>query len=169
MLFAFLLHAIFGSLEFIGVWSKTIQTLTMVFAFIFLGLFITHAVIGMILGYRSIDNIDKTKTPYFRENKTFWIRWFSGVALTFIAIGHVIIFLGIMFNWWAMPNVMTLMLIVDIFLGLSLLFHLFSSMKSFLIDWGIDTNKIASLAIAVCVVLLCAYLITSFVIFYVGH
>ena len=169
MLFAFLLHAIFGSLEFVGVWSKTIQTLTMVFAFIFLGLFAVHAAIGMILGYRSIDNIDKTKTPYFRENKTFWIRWFSGVALTFTAIGHVIIFLGLMFNWWLMPNVMTLMLIVDILLGISLLVHLLSSMQSFLIDWGIIMNKVASVAIVICVVLLCVYLITSFVIFYVGH
>ena len=168
MLIAFLLHAVFGSLEFVGAWSKTIQTLTMVFAFVFLGLFLAHTFIGVALASKSAGNMRQSKTIYFRENAAFWVRFISGLALTAFALAHAIIFLGIMWQWFPMGSVMTPMLVIDIFLGISLLAHLLFSMRALLIDWGIKTNKIAVVAIAILIVALCAYLIASFVVFYVG-
>ena len=84
----FLLHAVFGAMELVGVNYNALKMLARVCA----TLIIIHAVIGVKLTIDSLRVWKKTGAPYLRENGLFWARRISGLAVMVLIFFHMFAF-----------------------------------------------------------------------------
>ena len=88
ILVLFLLHGIFGAFQLFGIGATALKGL----ARAALTLTVVHALIGVKLTYDSIRVWRKTGAAYFRENRMFWTRRISGLAVLVLLVFHMLAF-----------------------------------------------------------------------------
>lgn len=93
LLVLFLVHVVAGSLQVIGVLPGGVGWLTGV-AHTALTLVAAHMAIGVALTVQTFRAQRAKGATYWRENRLFWVRRLSGLALALLIAVHFVIFLG---------------------------------------------------------------------------
>ena len=140
VLLLFLIHAIAGALQLMGFLPGGIRILTMVDR-LMLTLICVHAVIGLKLMIDAWLVRKKTGVHYQKENRIFWIRRDSGLALILLIAAHVIQFLGkpgevYRLKDFGLPQLIWMLLFV-----LALMVHLLANIRPLLISLGIAGGR----------------------------
>ena len=93
ILLLFLLHAIAGGFQLAGLIPGGNRLLT-IFARIMVVLIVIHAAIGTKLTVDSLNISKRAGVSYWKENRLFWVRRISGIAVMVFILAHVVLFLG---------------------------------------------------------------------------
>lgn len=165
MILFFLLHAFFGTLEYIGLYNKFVHKATILFATLFIILILVHAIFGIIFAIKGYKNINKTKTYYLKANKYFYIKTISGILMIIFIIFHIILFTLININFELAKPLNVPSLIINLLLYISIFIHLIVSIKPMMISLGID-NKIFKIILQSFFTLFFIYLIASNIIYF---
>ena len=163
----FLLHIIIGSLQLSGLipgGNIVMQT----GSWLLIAAVGVHTVIGIKLTVDTLTAIKKSGASYFRENKLFWIRRISGLAVMFYIAAHLMLFMGHGSGGAFRLNVFDLpQLIMSILLVISVLVHIVTNIRPLMIALGSRGAKdfIADMAVIFSVLLLVSG--AAFVVYYV--
>ena len=126
-------HLVFGSLYMLGVNVKVFIPI----ALLLIALVLIHAVVSMIITVRAEKVGIKTHARYNKENKEFWLRRSSGMAILFFALAH---FYSMIKNEKGIPNIARMPRIFNLTLPLlifSVLLHLIANVRPMLIALGV--------------------------------
>ena len=93
ILVLFLVHGILGGFQAIGLMPGGDQLLA-VLAWILIGICGAHAVIGIILTVETCLAMKRSGSSYLKENRIFWARRVSGLAVILFLVIHLLIFIG---------------------------------------------------------------------------
>lgn len=162
----FAVHAIAGTFQLSGLLpggSSAIKVL----AFLMILLIIMHAVIGSILMIRSIRVALKSGTFYFRENKLFWTRRLSGIALMIFIVDHLLIFYNqdseiIRLSFFGKPQ-----LFMSVLLVIVLAIHILSNVRPLLIGFGYEGRKGRAADVFTILTIILVFCSVAFLIYYV--
>ena len=163
MFITFLLHAVFGSLQIMGIGNTSLK----ICAWILVGFITLHVIVSTILTVKTFIAIKKSGASYFGKNKIFWVRRFSGLLIVFCMIFHIVIFIQKNSEAYRLTNFDTFVLINHILLVLTIALHVISNVKPMIISLGIKSIKEFSIDIlfVLCFVLL--FIIIAFIIYYI--
>ena len=157
----FLDHLFFGSAHFLG----TGLNVTKPFSHTFFLLVLIHAAISLIITVRAEIAGIRTKARYNRENREFWSRRISGVAILVLAGAHAYLMVH---GEDGLPRISKMARIYELFLPLLLLsisIHLSSNVKPLLIALGIRNPEKKEKIIKALIVLITIVALFSFVFF----
>ena len=130
-------HIIFGGLHLLGAGTNVFKPV----ALLMLILVFIHAVVSMIITIRAEKAGMKTKARYNEENKQFWSRRTSGMAIVVFALMHAH---SMIKDENGVPNIARLPKFFNLALPLLILsvgLHLISNVKPLLISLGIKIGK----------------------------
>ncbi|MBR1811067.1 MAG: pilus assembly protein PilX [Clostridia bacterium] len=137
ILVLFIVHGVLGAFNLMGTGSVT----TKVLAQTMLGLIAVHTLIGCILTGQTLHILRKSGAGYFRDNLLFWARRISGFLIMALIFFHVTAFSGVSADNYRLPLFDTFRLITQIFLVVSVAFHVITNAKPMLISFGIKKLK----------------------------
>ena len=163
----FLVHMIWGGLELIGVVAGG-SSLFSVISWTMLGLIVIHIIIAIKLTADTIRACRLSGVSYFKQNKVFWIRRISGVALLlFIAI-HVLIFMGDSSDGlFLLAEFTVFRLITQILMVISLIVHLLTNIPPLRIAFGLEDKGNLRTDIILILGLLLLLAAITFVIYFI--
>ena len=163
----FLLHIIIGSLQLSGLIPGG-NIVMKAGSWLLIAAVGVHTVIGIKLTVDTLTAIKKSGASYFSENKLFWIRRISGLAVMFFIAAHIMLFMGHGSGGAFRLNVFDLLqLIMSILLVISVLVHIVTNIRPLMIALGSRGAKefIADMAVICSVLLLVSG--AAFVVYYV--
>ena len=132
----FLVHMIWGGLLLIGAASTGGFFLVISFAMVIL--IILHVIISIKLTLNTIMACKISGVSYWRENKIFWLRRISGIAVMIFILSHILIFMGRNVDGVFVLNVFNVMaLISQLLLVISLLLHITTNINPLRIALGL--------------------------------
>ncbi|MBR1393362.1 MAG: hypothetical protein IJ561_05955 [Ruminococcus sp.] len=137
----FLVHAITGAFQLMGVMSGGSAFLS-VLSWVMLGLIVLHVIISVKLTVDTVVAIKRAKASYFKENKLFWIRRISGLAVMLFIVCHVVIFMGRNEDGaYRLALFEGVQLATQILLVLSLALHILSNIRPLMLALGVKSFK----------------------------
>ena len=159
----FLVHAILGSFQLLGVGSTAVK----VVAWIAVGLIALHTVIGVKLTADTLKVRKRTGVGYFRQNTLFWARRISGFAVMVLLAFHLTAFgdnSGAQYRlqWFDTAKLLTQLLLIA-----SLALHLLSNVRPMLISFGIRSlrERVGDILFILSTVML--FLAAAFIVYYI--
>ena len=158
----FLLHAVFGSLQMLGVGKTVGKSL----AWVTLGLIAIHTLIGLKLTVDTLQAQRRSGAAYWKENKLFWARRVSGMAILLLLFCHLTAFGydrdGAYRLHWFTTGRLTTQLLLLAAIGL----HLITNLKPLLLAFGQKNLRgyLGDLLVALSVLLL--FMAVAFVVYY---
>jgi hypothetical protein len=161
LLLLFAAHGVVGSVLLLGIGTILIKPLAR-------GLFVVaaiHTIIGIILTVQSCSVWHRTKSPYLKNNSSFWIRRLSGIAIGVLMCLHLSMFghtpSGTNQAW-------ILDLILQLLLVGSILIHIVCNVKPMLVAFGCKAGlKQKGIVIAVFSAII-AFCGSGMIVYYVG-
>ena len=163
MIVALLAHMILGGLELAGIGGMPMRWLSDSLLLI-VGV---HIVLSTILTVKSIIAIKKSGTHYFKENKLFWLRRFSGLLIIVGLVFHLIIFYSKDNEAYRLEAFNFVYLASQIILILFIAIHVISNIKPVLISFGITSLKRFSVDILFILSIALLLSLVAFIIYYV--
>ena len=157
-------HIIFGSMHFLGTGASVIKPLAMI---MFL-LVLIHAVISMIITIRAEKVGFKTKARYNKENRQFWLRRASGMAIVILAFIHAY---SMVKNEKGIPNITRMPKALRFstpLLILSVGIHLLGNIRPLLISLGIRKLDRYEKIIKVLVILITLFAMVANIIYIIN-
>ncbi|SDB08883.1 hypothetical protein SAMN02910317_00457 [Ruminococcaceae bacterium FB2012] len=134
----FAVHAALGGFQLMGVLGSS--PVRKALAWIMLGLVGVHMLISIKLTADTFIALRRSGACYFRENKLFWIRRISGIALMFFILSHLLIFFRngepVRLGFFG-----TAQLITQILLGATLALHILTDLRPLMISLGLKSCK----------------------------
>ena len=163
----FLVHMIWGGLELLGL-TKGGSSLFFYLSRIMLAFVLIHMLISFKMTLDTLIACRRSGVSYWKDNKLFWIRRISGIALMFFMACHVMIFRGqkvegsFLLNYFGIMELLSQLLLV-----FSLLVHLTTNIRPLKIAFGIeDKGSVRTdLLLVLSILLLLSGL--AFVIYYI--
>jgi len=161
ILVLFLAHAILGGFQLLGVGDTSLKVLARAAVV----LVVIHTAIGVKLTADSLRVWKKTGVSYWRENRLFWARRLSGLAVMVFLIFHMTIFMGsgdvYRLQWFTTGRLITQILLV-----VSLAVHVITNVRPMLISFGVKSLKpyVGDILFVLSVLLL--FLAAAFVVYY---
>ena len=158
----FLVHAILGGFQLLGVGSTAVKAL----AWICVALIAAHTVIGIRLTADTLRVRKKTGVGYFRENTLFWARRISGFAVMVLLVFHITAFgdnSGAQYRlrWLDTANLVTQLLLIA-----SLALHILSNVRPMLISFGIRSLRERTGDILFILSVVMIFLASAFIVYY---
>lgn len=163
ILICFSLHGILGALSLIGAGEETVRVL----AYITLALITAHVVLGMIFTVRSIRVWRMTKAPYLRENRLFWARRISGLAIMILLFFHVGAFGYMNGGAYRLSYFGTFRLITQLLLVLAIALHVITNVKPMLISLGERKLQLRAGDILLVLSVLLFFFAAAFIIYFI--
>lgn len=163
----FLIHMIWGSLELAGL-TKGGNNLFSFLSCSMVVLIVIHVAISFKMTLDTIRVWKKSGVSYWRENRIFWVRRISGLALMLFMAIHVYIFSGQRLDGTYLLHFFGIMeLLSQILMVVSLLVHLLTNIRPLKIAFGIEdrTNLRTDLLLVLAILLLLSAV--AFAIYYV--
>ena len=161
ILVLFLVHAVMGSFLMIGFGDNALKFVAKITE----GLIYIHLIIGVKYTVDTIRAQRKSGVSYFKENKLFWVRRISGLAIMIFLITHFSAFKAdgdfIRLAYFDIIKLTTQILLVA-----SIAVHVISNVKPALITFGIKSLKDISVDILLVLSILLAFMGLAFVIYY---
>ena len=133
----FLLHAIMGATLLLGGSNSALK----VVARICLTLVAAHIVITGILTFRTLKAIGRSGRGYFKENKMFWVRRLSGLAMLIPLIMHLTIFTAHSAGAYRLTAFTTGRMISQLLLVITLGLHIITNIRPLMISLGLNRGK----------------------------
>ncbi|MBP3796655.1 MAG: pilus assembly protein PilX [Ruminococcus sp.] len=163
----FLIHAAMGALQLTGLIPGG-SLFMKAAAWTMVAFTVVHMVIGIKLTADTLKALKKSGAGYFRENRLFWIRRISGMAIiAFIAV-HVMVFLGSQEGGaFRLTEFNAIRLAGQILLVVSVALHVISNIKPLMLGLGAKDHKAlgADMLFVISVMLLLSGI--AFVIYYI--
>lgn len=162
----FLIHAVAGGFQLAG-WLPGGSVLLKTAAWTMTALVGVHIVIAVKLTADTLRALKSSGVSYFRENKLFWLRRLSGIAVMLFMLAHVLIFNGrgsgssYRLSLFEGPQLASQILLV-----ISLALHMISNVKPLLFSFGVKSFKELGQDIAVYLSVLLALAGAAFVVYY---
>ena len=134
----FSVHAALGGFQLMGVLGSS--PVMKILAWIMLGLIGLHTVISIKLTADTVIALRRSGACYFKENKLFWIRRISGLALMLFILSHLMIFSKsgdpVRLGFFG-----TAQLITQILLGITLALHIVTNLRPLMISLGLKSFR----------------------------
>ncbi len=163
----FVIHLVWGAMELFGMIKGGSAVFSML-SRLLATLIVIHIVIGVKTTADSLKAMRLSGVSYFKENRLFWIRRVSGLALMLFMIVHIIIFMGRHIDGtYVLVHFDALKLISQILLVVSLLVHLATNIRPLRIALGLSDGKNVRTDVMVVLAVLLAIAGTAFVIYYI--
>lgn len=158
----FLLHAILGSFQMLGIGNTVLKTT----AWATMGLIAVHAVIGVKLTADTLRVQQKAGVAYLKENQVFWARRISGFVIMILIFFHLTTF-GYTTNgayrlrWFDAGKLVTQLLLVA-----AVAAHVTANVKPMMISLGIKSLKqwVGDILFVLSVLLL--FMAAAFIVYY---
>ena len=160
----FLDHITFGSLHFLG----TKFGITAPFAMTMFLLVLIHAIISIIITIKAEAVGFKTKARYNKENRQFWLRRASGIAILILAFMHVFLMQK---DASGRPKIASMPRVFNLLLPLLLLsvgIHISQNVKPLLISLGVKNREKKEKIIKLLIILFTIFVIVTYGIFTVN-
>ncbi|MBQ8966086.1 pilus assembly protein PilX [Ruminococcus sp.] len=136
----FLLHAVMGGFVTAGFMDGG-SVFMKGMAWLMVTLIIAHVAIAVKLTADTLIALKRSGTSYFKENKLFWIRRISGVAVMIFILFHIMIFLGNNDGTYRLNFFGGAQLASQILMVLSLGIHIVTNAKPMLLGFGTKSWK----------------------------
>ena len=137
ILVLFLVHAILGSFQLLGIGDTVVKAAAWAAA----GLILLHAGISMKLTADTLRVRKKTGVSYFRENALFWARRISGFAVMILLFFHITAFGRTVNGVYRLQWFDTAKLVTQLLLVASIAVHVITNVKPALIAFGVRSWK----------------------------
>ena len=128
----FLVHAIFGTFQLIGVYSQAYKQIARVCFF----LIAVHSVIGVKLTADTLKISSRSGASYFRENLLFWVRRISGLVIMILLVFHMTAFADRTADVYRLKAFDEMKLILQVMLAAALALHIITNVRPVLIAFG---------------------------------
>lgn len=161
----FLFHGIAGGFQLAGVINGG-NVLMKTAAYIMAALILLHTVIGIRLTADTLKAMKRSGVSYFKENKLFWLRRISGLAVMVFIMAHIFIFAHNGEGAYRLNEFGGFELMTQILLVVSIALHAVSNAKPALISFGIKSFKEAGLDLAFILAGILIFTGIAFIIYY---
>lgn len=135
ILVLFLIHGILGGFQLAGILPGGSAFLE-ILAWVMTALIGVHTVIGVKLTADTLRACKRAGTSYFKENRMFWLRRFSGMAVMVFLMLHIVIFLGSRGEVYRLNLFAGMQLISQLLLVLSVAVHVLTNIKPLMLALG---------------------------------
>lgn len=135
ILVLFLIHAIAGGFQLAGILPGGSALLEWL-AWLMIALIAAHTVIGIKLTADTLAAAKRSGTAYYRENRLFWLRRVSGLAIMVFIVFHIMIFLGSRGGVFRLHLFAGAELTSQILLVLSVAVHVLTNIRPLMIALG---------------------------------
>ncbi len=163
----FVCHMIYGVLVLCGIMNggnRFFSVLTCVLA----GLALLHIVISVILTCNTVYAMHRTGVSYWKENRLFWVRRISGLAVMVFIVIHAGLFRGSHAEEVYLLNPFgILQLILQILLVASLLLHLVTNLRPLRIALGLTDRKNLRMDLAMILSVLLLIAAIAFAVYFI--
>lgn len=132
ILFLFLLHAVMGSLMFLGVSTVSLTPLS----WILFTAVVMHGILGIFSTAAAVKSGRETGRWYWKENAAFWVKRISGLAILLLLVFHITAFTTSVNGHFFLKEFTVFRMIAQLLLLLAIFIHLAVSIKSMLIAGG---------------------------------
>ena len=159
----FLLHGVLGAFQLFGAGTVTMKGL----AHGLLTLVGVHAALGVWMTVDAVRAWRKTGAGYFKQNRLFWARRLSGLAIMLLIGFHMTAFSytvegAFRLRWFDVPR-----LVVQLLLVASIAVHVITNVKPALIAFGVRKWKPRAADILFVLSAVLMVLALSFIIYYI--
>lgn len=137
ILILFILHSVFGAFLMLGMGSGALKTAAWVAA----GLTVLHVIVGVKLTIDTLKVQKKTGAAYFKENRLFWARRISGLAVMVLLVFHFTAFGKTENGVYRLVPFDFIKMWVQILLAAALGTHIISNVRPMLISFGVKGIK----------------------------
>ena len=163
MLITLLLHAVFGSLQMIGIGNTSLK----VAAWILVGFVTAHMIIGIILTIKTLYAQKQSGAGYFKQNTMFWAARLSGFVVILFIIAHLLIFRSGNAEAYRLAVFNGFKLATQILLVVSIAIHVITNVKPMLMSFGIKGLKPYAGDIIIIISIILALTATAFIIYFI--
>ena len=162
ILVLFLVHAILGGFQLLGVGSTAVKAVAWVDAVLIL----IHTAIGVKLTVDTLKVQKQTGVGYFRHNLLFWARRISGIAVMVLLFFHLTAFGSASGAAYRLQWFDTAKLITQLLLVLALALHIISNVRPMLISFGIRSlrERVGDILFILSVLLL--FMAVAFIVYF---
>ena len=163
ILVLFLVHAILGGFQLLGVGNTAVKAL----AWVCIGLIAAHIVISAKFTADTLKVWKSTGVSYFRENRLFWARRVSGLAVMVLLVFHITAFgdssgAAYRLQWFDTAKLATQLLLVA-----SLALHIITNVKPMMISFGIRGLRARAGDIAFILSAVLLFMAAAFIVYYI--
>ena len=158
----FLLHAILGSYQLLGVGDTAVKAA----AWGCMGLIAVHTGIGVKLTIDTLRVRKKTGVGYFRENTLFWARRVSGFAVMVLLVFHLTAFSDHSGAQYRLQWFDTGRLVTQLLLVAALALHVLSNVKPMLISFGVRAVRERAGDVLLILAALLLFMAAAFIVYY---
>ena len=162
ILLLFLLHAILGSFQLIGVGSTAVKGIAWAAAVLIL----IHTAIGVKYTADALRVWKKTGVGYFRENRLFWARRVSGLAVMVLMFFHFTAFGDSSGSVYRLKYFGTAKLTAQLLLAAALALHVLTNVKPLLISFGIRSLRPRAADMLLVLSVLMLFFAAAFLVYY---
>ena len=162
----FLVHGVIGGFQAAGLYPGGVRLLQLLARLLFT-LIVVHGIIGVKLTVDTLRAQKKAGVSYFKENKLFWARRISGLAIFVLMLYHMIMFLGTStdgydrLNLFEMPQLLLMLLFVA-----AIALHVIANVKPMMISFGIRSLKEMTADLIIILAVLLVFMGAMFVVYY---
>ena len=167
ILVLFLVHMIWGGLELAGM-TKGGNALFSVLSRLLLALVCVHVLVSVWLTVRTLRTVRRSGASYTKENRLFWIRRGSGLALMLLLAAHVLLMSGTTRSGAYRLNLFAgSQLAVQILMVLALLVHLACNITPLRIALGLEDPRKLRIDLLLVLTVLLLLAGAAFVIYFI--
>ena len=159
----FLLHAILGGFQMLGVGNTALKTI----AWVSVGLIAVHALIGVKLTVDTLKVRKATGVSYFKDNKLFWARRISGYALMVLIAFHLTAFSTTVEGATRLRYFSGARLAAQLLMVAAIAIHVISNVKPMMIALGIKSLRRWAGDILLVLSVLMLFMAAAFVVYYI--
>ncbi len=162
----FLVHAVAGGFQLAG-WLAGGSVIPQTAAWAMTVLVGIHTLLGIKLTANTLKAIRSSGASYYKQNRLFWLRRISGLAVMLFLIVHVVIFEGKgEGSSYRLSLFEGVQLASQILLVVSLALHILSNLKPAMLSFGIKSCKELGLDLLVVLSVLLLLMGAAFVVYY---
>ncbi|HAJ96430.1 MAG TPA: pilus assembly protein PilX [Ruminococcus sp.] len=166
ILVLFLIHAIAGGFQLVGILSGGSQVLK-ILAWFMMILIVIHAIIGCKLTADTLKACKQSGTSYFKENRLFWLRRISGFSIMLFIVCHLLIFTNTTTDGIVRLHLFEgAQLATQILLVISIAVHVLSNIKPLLIALGTRGGREFLIDILLVLSVLLVGMAIAFIVYY---
>ena len=158
------IHGVMGGFMLIG----TGKSAGKVLAWIGVGILAVHAAIGVYLTVKSLKTAKNTDEKYLRENKAFWARRASGLAILILLFFHIGMFGEVRNGQYILFPFTTTKLITQLLFIASVAVHILINIRPLLVSLGIISFKKRKGDIYLILSVLLLFMSGAVIFYYIG-
>ena len=162
ILLLFLLHAILGAFQLLGVGSTAVKGVAWAAA----ALILLHTAIGVKYTADTLRVWRKTGAGYFRENLLFWARRVSGFAVMVLLLFHLTAFGDNSGSVYRLKYFGSAKLAAQLLLVAALALHVLANVKPLLISFGVRRLRARAGDLLLVLSVLMLFFAAAFIVYY---